>query len=159
LRFVQLTDYRIHGLDSLQTHSGGASFSKANSDCTETIAHFLADFSDRTGGRSAGHLKRTAQQLDSPIHVTCAPQINAHPSAFRMNVVPLRLAGAQQFVTHRFAKRYVYQLVPVRVADLASAQAVFGSSEAVWPGDNAGKCAQGGRNSFGSTANSHTPCS
>ena len=40
LRFVQLTNYRIHFLYSLQTHSGGASTSKANYNYRQTYLQF-----------------------------------------------------------------------------------------------------------------------
>ncbi|HKM80574.1 MAG TPA: hypothetical protein VJY15_06385, partial [Candidatus Acidoferrum sp.] len=42
LRFVQLTNYRIHFLCSLQTHSGGASTSKANSNYKQDVTEILA---------------------------------------------------------------------------------------------------------------------
>lgn len=47
LRFVQLTNYRIHLLYSLETHSGGASTFKANTDYSQKIAFFLAVFAQQ----------------------------------------------------------------------------------------------------------------
>ncbi len=49
LRFMKLTNYRMHVRYSLQTHSGGASSSKTNCNYSESLPIFLARISQLLG--------------------------------------------------------------------------------------------------------------
>jgi hypothetical protein len=70
LRFMQLTNNRIHFLYSLQTHSGGASTSETNTNYKQSATICLEILSHGLAGERPTHLQHEAAQAASLLRQT-----------------------------------------------------------------------------------------